>query len=108
MQGGHGGGFEAPHGGEEQAAVPFASGPGAAPSPIDAVLERNTPWLREIAGVVGIGAGRTATGDDAIVIHVRDASVQDRLPETVEGYPVVVEVVPGGFEIQDQGGSPAT
>jgi hypothetical protein len=108
MQGGQGGGFEAPHGGEEQAAVPFTPGPGAAPSPIDAVLERTTPGLRGIEGVVGVGKGLTAAGDDAIVIHVRDASVRDRLPETVEGYPVIVEVVPGGFKIQSEGGSPAT
>jgi hypothetical protein len=107
MQSRQGAGFEAPSGDEEQAAVPFAPGPGAAPSLIDAVLERNAPRLREIDGVTGFGTGRTQAGDAAIIVHVRDASVRDQLPEIVEGYPVVVEVVPGGFGIQGQGGSPA-
>jgi hypothetical protein len=101
------GGFEAPYGDDEQAAVPFTPGPGPARPAIDQVLERNTPALRAIEGVAGVGHGRTPTGDDAIVIHVRDASVRDRLPRDVEGYPVEVIVVPGGFDIQDQGGGPS-
>lgn len=101
------GGFEAPRGDDEQAAVPFTPGPGPARSPIDDVLERNMSALRAIEGVAGVGRGRTPTGDDAIVVHVRDASVRDRLPGDVEGYPVEVIVVPGGFDIQDQRGGPS-
>ncbi|MGH3874231.1 MAG: hypothetical protein ACRDSR_22475 [Pseudonocardiaceae bacterium] len=43
--------------------------------------------------------GRTPIGDDAIRVDVEDESVRDRLPKTVEGYPVEVVVVPGGFGI---------
>jgi len=32
-------------------------------------------------------------------IDVEDDSVRARLPEEIEGYPVQVVVVPGGFEI---------
>jgi len=101
------GDFEAPRGDDEQAAVPFTPGTGPARSPIDEVLERNISALRAIEGVAGVGHGRTPTGDDAVVVHVGDASVRDRLPGDVEGYPVEVIVIPGGFDIQDQRGGPS-
>lgn len=105
MQPGQGDGFEAPGGEDEQAAVPFTPDPEPARSPIDAVLERNTPMLRRIDGVVGCGRGQTPVGDDAVRVDVRDASVQDRLPADLEGFPVVV-VVTGPMDALGQGEAP--
>ena len=80
--------------GGEEATMPYA--PDAAPSPGESSLEqarrRNERSLMAIDGVTGVGLGRTPTGDDAIVVYLRHAAARKRLPATVEGYPVVVEV----------------
>ncbi|MBZ4322608.1 hypothetical protein [Streptomyces huiliensis] len=66
-------------------------------SRLTAVLERNRARLHEIDGVHGVSEGRTPAGDDAIRVDVEDESVGDRVPGEVEGFPVVIAVVPGGF-----------
>jgi hypothetical protein len=81
-------------------ATPPPPGPGG-PDRIDEVLERSRPELLAIPGVVGIGHGRTQDGDDAIIVWVTDSGAADRLPAEIEGYPVIVNTVPGGFHAYD-------
>ena len=76
----------------EEAAMPYtpeesATGSGGR-SAIGAVCARNELTLMAIDGVLGVGVGRTLTGDDAIVLFIRNASVKRRVPARVEGYPV--------------------
>ena len=75
----------------EDAAIPYlpeaASGYGGQ-SPIETARQRHERALMAIDGVVGVGVGRTPTGDEAIVLYLRDASVKNRVPAQVEGYPV--------------------
>lgn len=84
-----------PHAMQEEAAMPYdpgqASG-GAGQSQVESVLARNERTLMAIDGVVGVGIGRTRVGDDAIVLYLRDASVKQRVPTQVEGYPVETTV----------------
>ena len=57
-------------------------------SGIDAVRQRHERDIAAIDGVVGLGIGRSRTGQDAIVVYLRDAAVGARLPSELEGYPV--------------------
>ena len=61
-------------------------------SGIHAVRQRHERDLAAIDGVVGLGIGRSRAGDDAIVVYLRDASVEARVPSELEGYPVVTVV----------------
>lgn len=58
-------------------------------------------WAALLAhpGVVGVGEGRTAEGDDAIVVFVADSRAAAALPDHVGGLPVEV-VVSGPIEAQ--------
>jgi hypothetical protein len=38
-----------------------------------------------IEGVLGVAIGRTPIGDDALVLYLRDPSVERRVPPEVEG-----------------------
>jgi len=80
---------------QEEAAMPYepdqASGY-AGQSRVEIVRARNERTLLAIDGVVGAGVGRTPIGDDAIVLYLRDASVKQRVPAQVEGYPVETTV----------------
>jgi hypothetical protein len=100
MQGTQGQGFLEPGADGGEAAV-SAFTPNPQPtSPIDGVLERNGPRLLAIDGVIGIGHTRTAIGADAVLVHVLYDSVRERVPEEMEGYPVEVVVIKGGFDAQ--------
>lgn len=91
--------FANPGGAPEQAAVPFTPAPHGSQSPITGVVERNRGRLHKIEGVHGVSEGRTPIGNDAIRVDVENESVRDRLPSEIEGYPVEIVVVPGGFGI---------
>ena len=92
--------FVEPGGAPEEAEVSFKPSPPPRPqSPIAGVVERSTPELSKIEGVHGVSEGRTLTGDDAVRVDIEDDSVRERLPTEIEGYPVEVVVVPGGFGI---------
>ncbi|MGH2532408.1 MAG: hypothetical protein ACRDJW_08885 [Thermomicrobiales bacterium] len=93
-------GFAEPSGASEEAAISFTPpAPQGPQSPITGVVERNTTRLSQIEGVHGVGEGRTPIGNDAVRIDVEDDSVRERLPRELEGFPVQVVVVPGGFGI---------
>lgn len=60
---------------------------------IDAVLEKHEDKLMAIPGVEGIGVGGTKS-KPVILVMVRsdDKRITARIPKTIEGYPVKVEV----------------
>lgn len=91
------GAFAEPRAAAEEARVSFTPPTPGSRSRITEVIERNRVELTEIEGVHGVAEGRTPTGDDAVRVDVDDDAVRERLPETIEGYPVEVVVVPGGF-----------
>ncbi len=70
----------------------------AAPAPAattraDAVLAVHHDRLMALDGVVMLGRGRDAIGDDAIVIGVKRADQRAALPQRIDGVPVVAETV---------------
>jgi len=75
----------------EKASMPYTPEPEPA-SAIEAVRERHERDIAAIDGVVGLGIGRSRAGDDAIVVYLRDASVEARVPSELDGYPVVTVV----------------
>jgi hypothetical protein len=91
--------FEPPRATGEAAALPYdpdASGgaheSAAADTSITAVRARHQARLLAIPGVVGVGVGQSETGDDAIVVYLRDAVAKRGLPTILEGHPVVTVV----------------
>ena len=92
-------GLEEPANNGEEAALPGNAPPPYAGDthPIDAVLERSRPELVAIPGVAGAGRGQTPDGDAAIIVWVTDSQAAERLRPEIEGYPVIVNIVPGGF-----------
>lgn len=70
-------------------------------SSIEAVRRRVETQLMADDGVTGVAKGRTAVGDDAIVVYVRDASVIARLNlhSGNVGAPIVFEIT-GPIEAQ--------
>jgi hypothetical protein len=97
--GGQGWDFAEPGGAPEEAAISFTPPIPQGQSAVTGVVERNRAELAKIPGVHGVSEGRTPIGDPAVRIDVEDYSVRARLPKEIEGYPVEVVVVPGGFEI---------
>ena len=59
---------------------------------IERVQSRHERSLMAIEGVRGVGVGRTAIGDEALVVYVVDESARGRVPSELEGYPVEVSV----------------
>jgi hypothetical protein len=100
-------GFEEPAHGQEEAALPATTPPPnqGGTHPIDDVLERNRPELLSIPGFAGVGRGQTPEGNDAIIVWVTDPDAAKRVPTEIEGYPVIVNVVPGGFRALNDEGS---
>jgi len=79
----------------EEAAMPYnpAQAYGhTVQSQVDIARHKHAQSLLAIDGVVGIGVGRTAIGNDAIVLYIRDASVKQRVPTQIDGYPVETTV----------------
>lgn len=53
-----------------------------------------------MVGVEGVAHGLTPDGHDAVLVWVSTAKAAETLPTEIEGYPVVVAHVPGGFHAQ--------
>jgi len=62
--------------------------------PIAEVLAAHTPELMALPGVVGTYEGARPDGAPAIVVMLarHDAALERRIPRTLEGWPVVLEV----------------
>lgn len=81
---------------DEEAAVPYG-GRTQIETEAQRIRRKHERSLLAIDGVNGVGISRTPIGNDAIVVYVRDRSVKDKIPETLDGIPVVVEIV-GEFD----------
>lgn len=57
-----------------------------------AVVRSHDKELLAVDGIEGVAAGQDPSGRDAIVVYVRQQSVAERVPETIDGYPVEVVV----------------
>jgi hypothetical protein len=93
--------FDAPGEASERAEMHFSPAEHSqmSTSEIDGVIDRHSRELLAIDGVHGVGVGRTPIGDTAVRIDIDNESVRSRLPREVDGYPVEVAIVPGGFDI---------
>ncbi len=70
-------------------------------SKIDRVVQLATSWMDSIDGVTGVGQGQTSDGQDAVIVYVIQPDAASKLPETLEGIPVVVKET-GTFEAQKE------
>jgi hypothetical protein len=77
---------------DEEAAMPAPADDPLPMSPAEGASARHAPSLMAIPGVVGVAAGRTQAGAEAIVVYLEDAAARDRLPPDVDGFPVEAEV----------------
>lgn len=68
-------------------------------SEIECVLRKHEDTLMAIEGVVGVGIQTSEVGDDVIVVYVSDETVAQRIPQTLDGFPVEA-IVSGEFETQ--------
>lgn len=61
--------------------------------PIEQVLNENQEMLLAVPGVQGFYQGMLDDGSDCIVImiDILTEDIQSKLPDTLEGYPVVLE-----------------
>lgn len=83
-------GFHIPHEHEaETAAMPYDPDAITQQSDIAAVLARQQDQLLAIDGVEGVGIGTDSGGDAALEVFIREPTVADQLPNTIEGYPLI-------------------
>jgi hypothetical protein len=92
--------FEEPRPTGESAQLPMRTPEQPAMDELDEVIARTAAELVSRQGVHGVGRGYARPGQDGIVIFVDNDEVKTSLPTEIEGYPVAVETVPGGFTIQ--------
>ena len=86
-------GFDSPEGnlrGTEDAVAPYPGVTEAAHA--STVKDKHEVRLMAMDGVEGVGLGRTALGDDAIVVYVRDQQAAERLPKELDGVAVQLQV----------------
>ncbi|MGQ9611169.1 MAG: hypothetical protein ACUVWN_17860 [bacterium] len=61
---------------------------------IEEVIEKYTDELMSISGVVGIGQGIKDNKPCVMVLIIKDTpELKKKIPKTLDGYPVVIEVV---------------
>ncbi|MFC9919555.1 hypothetical protein [Agromyces binzhouensis] len=85
----------------EDAALPAGQPPpGPEPDPVDELIAAEQDRLLGLSGVDGVGHGRTDEGEDAIIVWISDPAAATSVPRAIEGVPVIVEHVPGGFHAQ--------
>jgi hypothetical protein len=85
--------------GGEEARLPDMTPPPPpeAGSAVDEVLQRSGADLLAMPSVVGVSSGLAPDGAAAVLVWVTDAQAAEGIPKAIEGYPVVVHVVPEGF-----------
>ena len=67
---------------------------GKSPS-IQEVKKQNEARFLAIPGVVSVGIGLDPNGNQAIIVglEVSDPEIEAKIPEMVEGFPVIIQVV---------------
>lgn len=75
----------------EDAAVPYHP-PEQQLTGARAVVRNHDRELLAVDGIEGVAAGQDGSGRDAIVVYVSQESVAERVPKTIEGFPVEVVV----------------
>lgn len=85
---------ELPAGSDEDAAMAYAPTGEASPAPSAAehTCRRHAAALMAIDGVTGVATGYSPTGDEAIIVYLREQAVATKVPRLLDGIPVVVEV----------------
>ncbi|MCZ6876044.1 MAG: hypothetical protein O7G88_21365 [bacterium] len=84
----------------EEAAMPYPAeeeGEYMPTSEIERAIHKHDQQLLSIDGVEGMGTGQDEIGDSVIVVYLSDETVRQRIPSALEGFPVRIEMVPGGF-----------
>jgi len=75
----------------EDAAMPYnpeESTTADASSAVERVKQNHEQELMAIEGVEGVGVGRSNIGDDAVIVYLRDEAARQRIPRSLDGYPV--------------------
>lgn len=75
----------------EDAAMPYypeESTTTSTSSALEHAKQNHEQELMAINGVEGVGVGRSKIGDDAIIVYLRDEGVKNRIPISIDGYPV--------------------
>jgi hypothetical protein len=77
----------------EDAAMPYSpESPSETSSAVEQVRQSHEHELMAIDGVEGVGVGRDSIGNDAIIVYLRTDDVRDRVPRSIDGYPVETKV----------------
>jgi len=76
-----------------QGTVASESPPGGAAGRAWSVLERRREELMAIEGVVMVGIGSDAIGDDAIVVGVKRPDQLRNLPSSIDGVPLQPQLI---------------
>jgi hypothetical protein len=63
-------------------------------------LARHRVRLLAVKGVHGVSEGQDPNGQEIVRVDVESADVASALPPDVDGFPIRVVVVPGGFHSQ--------
>ena len=74
----------------EDAAMPFSRGKEF--SQADPLKQKREKALMAIEGVEGVGTGQDAIGNEGVVVYVRDAEAAKRVPRTLDGLNVQVQI----------------
>jgi hypothetical protein len=99
--------FDDPSASGEDAALPHRVPSASGTSVEDEVVERHRAGLLSVPGVTAVWSGLTPSGTTALFIGITDPSARARLPGVLEGYPVEIVDVPGGFVPLPADGGPS-
>ena len=72
--------------------VDYDPGAESPTSAVEEVMQKHEDRLLRVPGVTGVGVGRNAIGNAAIVIYLEEKSAAAKIPDRVDGFDVVVEV----------------
>ena len=94
-------GFDEPRQTDASAEMPVTTPPSGPPTDdLDRTIADLAAELKHRLGVHGVGRGYGTPGKDTIVVFVDHENIGEELPKEVDGYPVMIEVVEGGFRAQ--------
>lgn len=77
----------------ESAAMPYAPTGTTAATPIEAAKQKQEKFLMGLPGVSGISVGLMASGEQAIVVYVKDAASKKGIPAQIGGHKVDARVI---------------